>query len=93
PLDKVVQLPIDALLDRTEVIASRDQKPDRLQAAAVLGTKQPPVLTVTQALETYWALAKDKTFWQKRRSETALGEPAQKGCPEFCEHRRRQADE
>ncbi|MEP3844131.1 MAG: DUF6538 domain-containing protein [Paracoccaceae bacterium] len=73
PMDKVLQLPIDALLDRIEVIASRDQKPDTLQAAAVLGTKQPPVLTVTQALETYWALAKDKTFGksedQKRRWE------------------------
>jgi hypothetical protein len=73
PLDQVVQLAIDTLLGRIEAIANRDQTPDPLQAAAVLGTKQPPVLTVTQALETYWTLAKDKTFGksedQKRRWE------------------------
>ncbi len=73
PLDQVVKLPIDMLLGRIEAIANRNQRPDPIEAAAVLGTKQPPALTVTQALETYWALAKDKTFGksedQKRRWE------------------------
>ena len=62
PLEKVVQLPIDTLLDRIESIASRDQRPDKMQAAAVLGTKKPPTLAITQALDAYWALARDKTF-------------------------------
>ena len=73
PLDQVVKLPIDSLLERIETIANRNQTPGRLDAAAVLGTKKPPALTVTQALETYWTLAKDKTFGksedQKRRWE------------------------
>ena len=73
PLDQVVQLPIDTLLDRIETIANRDQRSDPVEAAAVLGTKQPPALTVTQALETYWTLVKGKTFGkcedQKRRWE------------------------
>ncbi|EEB84905.1 DUF6538 domain-containing protein [Roseobacter sp. GAI101] len=73
PLDQVVQLPINTLLERIETIANRDQRPDLVEAAAVLGAKQPPALTVTQALETYWTLAKDKTFGksedQKRRWE------------------------
>ncbi|MEP6017160.1 MAG: DUF6538 domain-containing protein [Paracoccaceae bacterium] len=73
PLDQVVKLPIDSLLERIEVIANRNQTPDPLDAAAVLGTKKPPALKVTQALEAYWGLAKDKTFGksddQKRRWE------------------------
>ncbi|MEP3637280.1 MAG: DUF6538 domain-containing protein [Paracoccaceae bacterium] len=73
PLDHVVKLPIDSLLERIEVIANRNQTPDPLDAAAVLGTKKPPALKVTQALEAYWGLAKDKTFGksddQKRRWE------------------------
>ena len=73
PLAQVVKLPIDSLLERIEVIANRIQTPDPLDAAAVLGTKKPPELKVTQALEAYWGLAKDKTFGksddQKRRWE------------------------
>lgn len=62
PIDQVVQLPLDRLLDRIEAIANRDQQPEPVQAAAVLGTVQVPTPSVTQALETYWTLAKDKTF-------------------------------
>ena len=73
PLDQVVRLPIDTLLKRIETIASRDQRPNKLHAAVVLGTKQPPTLTVARALEEYWTLAKDRTFGksedQKRRWE------------------------
>lgn len=73
PLDQVAQLPIDTLLDRIETIAKRDQRPDTMQAAAVLVTKQPLAPTVTQALEAYWTPAKDLTFGksedQKRRWE------------------------
>ncbi|MEP1697939.1 MAG: DUF6538 domain-containing protein [Paracoccaceae bacterium] len=39
PLDQVVQLPIDALLNRIEMIANRDQTLDTVEASAVLGTK------------------------------------------------------
>jgi len=71
PNDQVLQLPVDKLLDRIETIATRNQHPDPVEAAAILGTKQAPAVTVTQALEEYWSLAKDKTFGksddQKRR--------------------------
>ena len=71
PIDQVLQLPVDKLLDRIETIAARNHQPDPVEAAAVLGTKQAPAVTVTRALEEYWSLAKDKTFGksddQKRR--------------------------
>jgi hypothetical protein len=62
PIDQVVQLPLDRLLDRIEAIANRDQQPEPVQAAAVLGTVQVPTPSVTHTLEIYWTLAKDKTF-------------------------------
>lgn len=62
PIDQVAQLPIERLLDRIEAIANQDQKPAPVQAAAVLGTQKPPMMTVNQALEQYWVLAKDRTY-------------------------------
>ncbi|MDB5613080.1 MAG: integrase [Devosia sp.] len=60
--DKVAALPKDLLLDRIEAIRSMDGKPDKLEAAALLGGTKEPVLTVQRALDLYWTLAKDKTF-------------------------------
>ena len=76
PIDQVLQLPVDKLLDRIETIATRNQQPDPVEAAAVLGTKQAPMMTVTQALEQYWPLAKDmvlnKSADQIRRWENPV---------------------
>lgn len=73
PLDQVLKLPIDSLPERIETIVNCNQTPDPVDAAAILGTKKPPALTVTQALDAYWTLARDKTFGksedQKRRWE------------------------
>lgn len=62
PADKVAALPKDVLLDRGESIRSVDGKPDKLEAAAILGGAKEPALTVQRALDLYWTLAKDKTF-------------------------------
>jgi len=83
PLDKVVQLPIDTLLDRIETIANRDQRPDRIQAGAVLGVKQPPAPTVTQALEAYWTLAKDRTFGKSDDQKRRWANPRKKAVRNF----------
>ena len=62
PADRVAALPKAALLDRVESIRSVDGKPDKLEAAAILGGAKEPALTVQRALDLYWTLAKDKTF-------------------------------
>ncbi|SEL59317.1 Phage integrase family protein [Roseivivax marinus] len=62
PMDKVVDLPLEALLSRIEAIGTKGHRPDPVEAAAVLGTAKHSMMTVTQALETYWSLAKDKTY-------------------------------
>lgn len=62
PVERVAALPTAALLDRVEAISRRSGKPDKVEAAAILGGAQEPPITVQRALDLYWTLAKDKTF-------------------------------
>lgn len=48
PLEEVINLPIEPLLERIESIRNR---PDPAKTAAVLGAAPVPTITVTQALE------------------------------------------
>lgn len=85
PVDQVAQLPIEKLLDRIEAIANRDQRPEPVQAAAVLGTVRVPTPSVTQALETYWALAKDKTFGKSEDQKRRWENPRKKAVRNFIQ--------
>jgi hypothetical protein len=58
---KVAQLPVEELLSRVEAVMGRDGKPDKTEAAALLGGAKEPAITVTRALDLYWSLAADKT--------------------------------
>ena len=58
---KVAQLPVEELLARVEAVMGRDGKPDKTEAAALLGGTKEPAITVTRALDLYWSLAADKT--------------------------------
>lgn len=63
--DQVAKLPLEELRDRFRAIPSfKDEpdKPDMLEAAALLGGAREPSLTISKALELYWTLAKDKTL-------------------------------
>ena len=62
PAERVATLPVEALLDRVEAVRIVACKPDRLEAAAILGGATEPPLTVSRALDLYWTLAKDKTL-------------------------------
>jgi hypothetical protein len=46
PIEQVAQLPLEKLLDRIDAIANRNQLPDPVHAAAILGTKKPPAISV-----------------------------------------------
>lgn len=85
PINQVVQLPLERLLDRIEAIANRDQQPEPVQAAAVLGTVQVPTPSVTQALEIYWTLAKDKTFGKSPDQIRRWGNPRKKAVRNFVQ--------
>ena len=63
--DQVAKLPVEDLRDRFKAVAGfRDEpdKPDMLDAAALLGGAKEPPLTVSRCLDLYWTLAKDKTL-------------------------------
>ena len=62
PVNKVADLPLESLLERIETIPlTAKQKPDRIAAAAVLGTVSQPDITLSRALEMFWQLARDRT--------------------------------
>jgi hypothetical protein len=63
--DQVAKLPVEELRDRFAAVPGfkvQPEKPDMLEASALLGGAKEPALTVSKALELYWTLAKDKTL-------------------------------
>lgn len=61
--DKVAQLPLEQLRDRFAAVSGfkdHPEKPDKLEAAALLGGVAEPPLTISRCLELYWTLARDK---------------------------------
>lgn len=57
---KVANLPSEDFLDRYEAVPLRDGAPDRIEAAAILGSEPAAGIKVTDALDSYWTLAADK---------------------------------
>lgn len=62
PAHRVATLPTVEVLDRIDAIPVKNGKLHPQDAAALLGGIEQPSLTISQALEMYWKLAKDKTF-------------------------------
>ncbi len=62
PARRVATLPTIEMLDRIDAVQVVNGKPLTQDAAALLGGLEQPSLTISQALEVYWKLAKDKTF-------------------------------
>ncbi len=58
--DQVAKLPTDELLARIQTVSGPDDKPDLIEAGALLGGAGEPEITVSRALDLYWGLARDK---------------------------------
>ena len=61
-VDRVKRLPVNALVERVEAIDAPGGTPNKAEATALLGTVQEPAMTIGNALELYWGLARDKTL-------------------------------
>ena len=61
-VNAVSQLPYEKLLPRIEAVEAPNGEPDSIEATALLGTAQKPALTIEEALELYWSLAREKTI-------------------------------
>ena len=62
PVARVAKLPSDELLRRVEAVSVSKGEPNRSEAAAFLGAESEPRISISRALELYWALSKDKTL-------------------------------
>jgi hypothetical protein len=56
PAERVAALPIDELVERIDAAMTPEGKIDRTVAAGVLGLAKRPEITLSKALELYWAL-------------------------------------
>ena len=59
---RVANLPREELLERIEAVPAKDGRPDGLEASALLGGAKEPPITVSRALELYWALLHNSEF-------------------------------
>lgn len=82
---KVANLSSDEFLKRYEAVPLRDGRPDRIEAAAVLGGTQGVGVTVTKALEHYWTLAADKTLGKSEDQQRRWKNPRIKAVRNFVE--------
>ena len=84
PAAEVAKLPTEEILRRVEAVAERSRpgRPDRLEAAALLGLAKEPKFTVSKALAAYWQIADDKTLgksadqirrWENPRKKAVAG--------------------
>jgi len=59
---QVAKLPTEELLERMQAVSGPDNKPDIIEAAAILGGATKPEIKVSRALELYWDLSREKTL-------------------------------
>lgn len=62
PVERVAALPDERLLERLRAVPVKAGKPDKIEAAAILGTVPEPRITVSRALEIYWTLTRAKNL-------------------------------
>ena len=62
PMDEVLHLPTDAFLSRLRSIGMQNKMQTRMDADALMGTVDIPKVTISEALEEFWQLAKDETL-------------------------------
>ncbi len=62
PSTSVAQLPLADLLNRVEAVSALDNRPDPIEASALLGAVQAPQITIGRALHLYWEHAADLTL-------------------------------
>ncbi|MBT3071584.1 tyrosine-type recombinase/integrase [Rhodomicrobium sp. Az07] len=82
PAEKIAALPEEERIRRVEAVASG--KPERFEAAALLGGVANPPLTVTRALDLYWTLAKDRTLGKSEDQLRRWKNPRMKAVKNFA---------
>lgn len=63
-MNSITQLPLEKIVNRIEAaeLPAKQGVLGKMDATALLGAAEKPVLTIEECLELYWSLAKDKTL-------------------------------
>lgn len=80
---QVAALPREELLARVEAIPVRNDKPDKVEAAAILGGASEPSITVSRALGLYWTLTADETIGKSEDQVRRWKNPRKKAVANF----------
>ena len=85
PAAKVVEMPVEALLQRIEVIAAPRGRPNLVEARALLGTVPDPGLKVSKALEMFWDLTTTEMLGKSEDQVRRARNPVIKAIGNFIE--------
>jgi len=80
---QVAALPREELLARVEAIPVRNDKPDKVEAAAILGGASEPPIKVSRALDLYWTLTGDETIGKSEDQVRRWKNPRKKAVANF----------
>ena len=80
---QVATLPREELLARVEAIPVRNDKPDKVEAAAILGGASEPPIKVSRALDLYWTLTGDETIGKSEDQVRRWKNPRKKAVANF----------
>ncbi len=80
---QVAALPREELLARVEAVPVRDDKPDKVEAAAILGGVSEPPIKVSRALDLYWTLTGDETIGKSEDQVRRWKNPRKKAVANF----------
>jgi integrase len=83
PAGQVAALPRDELLARVEAIPVRNDKPDMVEATAVLGGASEPPITVSRALELFGTLTGDQVIGKSEDQVRRWKNPRKKAVANF----------
>lgn len=60
--NEIALLPIEQLMERVEAIQNDGGNSDSIEATALLGVAEKPKITIEDALQDYWSLARERTL-------------------------------
>jgi integrase len=83
PAGQVAALPREELLARVEAIPVRNDKPDMVEAAAIIGGVSEPPIMVSRALELSWTLTGDQVIGKSEDQVRRWKNPRKKAVKNF----------
>ena len=80
---QVATLPREELLARVEAIPVRNDKPDKVEAAAILGGASEPPITLSRAPQLFWTLTGDQVIGKSEDQVRRWKNPRKKAVANF----------